>query len=89
MGVFKKLKKTGSLFIVISDCFQNGKQCLVIEKLILEMDRNGWALNQKIFWQKEDGNPLDDSSKRLLPSYEYILYFVKVKKHFSFSIRLR
>lgn len=83
-GVFKKLKKTGSLFIVISDSFKDGMNCLVVEKLILEMVNAGWFLVQKIYWLKDDSKPESDLVKRLLPTYEYILHFCKDPKSYYY-----
>lgn len=76
-GVYRKLKKTGSLFIVITDSYDKLVNCLVVEKLILEMVKSGWYLNQKIYWLKDNQKPQNDQAKRLMPTYEYILHFVK------------
>jgi DNA modification methylase len=83
-GVYKKLKKTGSLFIVISDSFRDGKDCLVIEKLTLELVKSGWTKIQTIYWLKDDGKPQSDLVKRLMPTYEYILHFVKDPKKYCY-----
>jgi DNA modification methylase len=82
--VYKKLKRTGSLFIVITDSYDGLINCLVIEKLILEMINSGWFLNQKIYWLKDNPKPQSVHSKRLQPTYEYILHFVKDPKVFSY-----
>jgi DNA modification methylase len=79
-GVYRKLKKTGSLFIVISDSYDGLVNCLVVEKLILEMVKSGWFLNQKIYWLKDNQKPQNDIAKRLMPTYEYILHFIKDPK---------
>jgi DNA modification methylase len=76
-GLYRKLKKTGSLFVVITDSYDKLVNCLVVEKLILGMVKSGWFLNQKIYWLKDNQKPQNDQSKRLLPTYEYILHFVK------------
>jgi DNA modification methylase len=79
-GVYKKSKKTGSLFIVIADSYEGLVNCLVVEKLILEMVKSGWFLNQKIYWLKDNQKPQNDRANRLLPTYEYILHFIKDPK---------
>lgn len=79
-GVYNKLKKTGSLFIVITDSYDGLVNCLVVEKLIIEMVKSGWFLNQKIYWLKDNQKPQNDQAKRLLPTYEYILHFIKDPK---------
>ena len=83
-GVYKKLKKTGSLFVVINDSYEGGVNCLVIEKFILGMDKSGWFLNQKITWLKDNAKPHSIESKRLLPTTEYILHFIKDPKLFYY-----
>lgn len=83
-GVYRKLKKTGSLFINISDSYFGRVNCLVVEKLILAMCESGWFLNQKIYWLKDNAKPQGDEVKRLLPSYEYILHFIKDPKLFYY-----
>lgn len=84
-GVYRKLKKTGSLFIVITDSYDGGVNCLVIEKLIVKMDEAGWFLNQKILWYKKNPKPQSVYSKRLQPTYEYVLHFVKDPKAFYYK----
>jgi len=77
-GVYKKLKDTGSLFIVIADSYDKGEDCLVIEELAVQMKKDGWRCIQKWCWAKENPKP-QSNIKRLLPSYEMILHFVKNK----------
>ena len=83
-GVKRKIKNTGSLFIVISDSFRDGANCLVVEKLILEMVNSGWSLIQKIYWLKDDTKPMSDLVKKLMPTYEYILHFAKDPKSYYY-----
>lgn len=81
-GVFNKLKETGSLFIVISDSYDKGQDLMVVEKLTLKMVESGWSFIQKWYWKKENQKP-QNNIKRLLPSYEYVLHFVKdVEKYY-------
>lgn len=83
-GVYRKLKKTGSLFVVITDSYDGLVNCLVVEKLILEMVKSGWFLNQKIYWLKDNQKPQNDQAKRLMPTYEYILHFIKDPRLFFY-----
>ncbi len=81
-NVYKKLKTEGSLFVVISESYETVSS-LVIPKLIIEMCNNGWFLNSEIYWRKTNPKP-HNSSKRLQPSYEKILHFVKDKNNFYY-----
>lgn len=81
-GAYNKLKDTGSLFIVITDSYDKGRDLMVVEKLILKMVDSGWTFIQKWYWVKENQKP-QSNIKRLLPNYEYVLHFVKdVKKYY-------
>jgi DNA modification methylase len=80
-GVYQKLKDTGSLFIVIADSYDQGEDCLVIEKLAVQMKMDGWHCIQKWYWAKENPKP-QSKIKRLLPSYEIVLHFVKNKDNY-------
>ena len=81
-GVYTKLKDTGSLFIVIADSYDQGVDCLVVEKLAVKMVESGWYCIQKLYWKKENPKPQSNQVKRLLPTYEYVLHFVKDKKKY-------
>lgn len=74
--VFRLTKNTGSLFIVISDTYDKKVNCLVIEKLCIEMEKSGWKPLQTWIWAKQNPKP-QSNMNRLLPSYEKILHFVK------------
>lgn len=80
-GVYTKLKRTGSLFIVIADSYDEGVDCLVVEKLTLKMVESGWKFIQKWYWAKENPKP-QNKIKRLMPNYEYVLHFVKDVKSY-------
>jgi len=81
LGVYKKLKKSGSLFIVIADSYDNGVDCLVVEKLTIKMVERGWKFIQKWYWVKDNPKP-QNNLKRLMPNYEYVLHFVKDVKSY-------
>jgi DNA modification methylase len=75
-GLYKKIKDTGSLFIVIADSFDKGEDCLVIEKLATEMQKRGWHCIQKWIWPSENSKP-QSKIKRLMPNYQMVIHFVK------------
>jgi len=76
LGLYPKLKKSGSLFVIIADSYDKGVDCMVVEKFIIAMAESGWKFIQKWYWEKENPKP-QDNIKRLLPNYEYCLHFVK------------
>ena len=74
--VYKKLKDTGSLFVVITDSYDKKVDCLIPERLMVEMKKDGWYVNQKWYWVKDNPKP-QNNIKRLLPNVEYCIHFVK------------
>lgn len=76
--VHRVLKPTGSLFLNIDDTVIDGNLCGVPEKLVIEMKKNGWILNDRIIWLKS--NPVYQRVKRTQPSTEFIYHFVKTKQ---------
>ncbi|MBL7971142.1 MAG: ParB N-terminal domain-containing protein [Prolixibacteraceae bacterium] len=82
-GVYKKLKTSGSLFVVLADSYDKGVDCLVVEKFIIRMVESGWKFIQKWYWVKDNPKPQNEI-KRLLPNYEYCLHFVKDVKEYRF-----
>ena len=76
LGLFRKLKKSGSLFVVLSDSYQDGVDLMVVEKFTVKMVESGWKFVQKCYWSKENPKP-KNNIKRLIPNYEYVLHFVK------------
>lgn len=82
-GVYKKLKSTGSMFIVIAESYEEGVSCMVPEKLILRLVEDGWVFVEKLIWWKSNYKP-NSVGNRLLPSFEYILHFVKDAKKYQY-----
>ena len=74
-GVYPKLKRSGSLFIVTADSY-NGLHCMVSQKLVIAMAEDGWHFVDEWIWKKTNQSPTS-VTKRLLPTYEKILHFVK------------
>ena len=81
LGLYPKLKKSGSLFVIIADSYDEGVDCLVVEKFILKMVESGWKFIQKWYWVKDNPKP-QSQIKRLMPNYEYCLHFVKDVKDY-------
>ncbi len=81
---YRKLRKTGSLFMVLSDSYEGQESCLVIEKLCIGMKNSGWHLNQKIHWWKDNPKPQSVQAKRLQPCVEYLLHWVKDPEAFYY-----
>jgi hypothetical protein len=79
---FRTIKKEGSLFVNTADTFK-GVSCLVIHKLVVEMVNAGWYLVGDWTWKKSNAKPLG-RIKRLQPTTERILHFVKDPKNYYF-----
>jgi site-specific DNA-methyltransferase (adenine-specific) len=69
------LKRSGSIFVNISDTRVDGVMMNINGKLIELMKKEGMSYVQTITWFKI--NPLYQSRKAFQPSMEYILHFVK------------
>lgn len=80
--IYRVLNNQGSLFINIADSYK-GTSCLVIHKLIMSMVEAKWHLVGDWTWQKTNPKPLG-KIKRLRPSTERILHFVKDPKNYYF-----
>ncbi len=79
---YRTLKKEGSLFVNTADTFK-GVSCLVIHKLVVEMVNAGWYLVGDWTWKKTNPKPVG-RIKRLQPTTERILHFVKDPKNYYF-----
>jgi len=75
------LKKSGSIFVNISDTRVDGVMMNINGKLIELMKMEGLSYVQTITWFKI--NPLYQSRKAFQPSMEYILHFVKDVKDYK------
>ena len=80
--IYKALKNEGSLFINIMDTYK-GTSCIVPHKLVVEMVNAGWYLAGDWSWKKSNAKPLG-KIKRLQPTTERILHFVKDPKNYYF-----
>jgi DNA modification methylase len=80
--IYRVLKNEGSLFINIMDTYK-GTSCLVPHKLVVEMVNAGWYLVGDWTWKKTNPKPVG-KIKRLQPTTERILHFVKDPKNYYF-----
>ena len=80
--VQRVLKDEGSLFINIADSYK-GVSCLVTHKLVIAMVEAGWHLVGDWTWKKTNPKPVG-RIKRLQPTTERILHFVKDPKNYYF-----
>lgn len=80
-GVYKKLKDTGSFFVVMADSY-DGKHCMATQKYVVKMVDDGWYFNDEWIWKKNQ-KP-QSVNNRLLPNFERILHFTKHPTDFFF-----
>lgn len=80
--IYRVLKNEGSLFINIMDTYK-GTSCIVPHKLVVEMVNAGWYLVGDWTWKKTNPKPIG-RIKRLQPTTERILHFVKDPKNYYF-----
>jgi len=75
------LRKDGTCWVNISDCYRDRCLCLIPFKFVTEMVNRGWILRNTIIWYKP--NPLPESVKnRFSTDFEYLFFFVKSKKYY-------
>lgn len=87
MKCFARLKDSGSMFINIAETHHDF-QCLgIIDRLTCELMSRGVRLLDKYIWEKPVAKPLNNSARRLNPSYEVILHFTKTKLYYFDPIR--
>jgi len=78
-GLKTKLKKDGSLFVVIGDSFRGNDNCIP-ERLVVAMLQDGWHRPSRILWVKSNQKP-QKVSGRLQPVGEHVLHFTRNEKH--------
>jgi len=78
-GLKSKLKKDGSLFVIIADAFRGDNNC-VPERLVVAMLNDGWNCPSRMTWYKNSQKP-QKLSGRLQPSGEHVLHFTLSKNH--------
>ena len=81
------LKPTGTFFLNIGYKYQNKELLLIPELLAIELQKNGWALLNKIIWFKPNAMPSSLES-RFSNVYEPIFLFVKEKSKYNYFLSL-
>jgi DNA modification methylase len=85
VGIFREcrrvLKKTGSLWLVIGDKYQDGRQLGLPWRVALGLMDDGWILRADCIWHKPNAMP---SSARNRPTidHEYVFFFTKSPTYF-------
>ncbi|MEA3476269.1 MAG: site-specific DNA-methyltransferase, partial [Candidatus Cloacimonadota bacterium] len=79
VDIFTKIKRvlkpTGTFFLNVGYKYQNKELLLIPELLAVELQKNGWALLNKIIWQKPNAMP-SSLDNRFSNVYEPIFLFV-------------
>ncbi len=89
--VFKQIKRvlkpSGTFFLNVGYKYQEKELLLIPEMLAIELQKNGWALINKIIWHKPNAMPSSFES-RLTNVYEPVFLFVKrdSKHKYYFSL---
>lgn len=78
-GLKSKLKKDGSLFVVIGDAFRGEDNCIP-ERLVVAMLNDGWHCPSRMLWAKANQKP-QKVSGRLQPVGEHVLHFTLTRNH--------
>ncbi|MCX7661649.1 MAG: site-specific DNA-methyltransferase [Candidatus Omnitrophica bacterium] len=90
-GVFNEIKRvlkpTGTLFLNIGYKYQNKELILIPELLAIELQKNGWALLNKIIWSKPNAMP-SSLENRFSNVYEPVFLFVKKTNKFNYYLSL-
>jgi DNA modification methylase len=81
------LKPTGTLFLNIGYKYQDKELLLIPELLALELQKNGWALLNKIIWYKPNAMP-SSVENRFSNIYEPIFLFVKKESKYKYYFSL-
>lgn len=91
VDVFHKMKRvlkpTGTFFLNIGYKYQNKELLLIPELLAAELQKNGWALLNKIIWHKPNAMPSSLES-RFSNIYEPIFLFVKEESKYNYFLAL-
>lgn len=81
--VKRVLKPTGTMFLNIGYKYINKELLLIPEMLALELQKNGWALINKIIWHKPNAMP-SAVKNRFSNLYEPVFLFVKKESKFNY-----
>lgn len=78
-GLKSKLKKDGSLFVVIGNAFRGDDNCIP-ERLVVAMLNDDWHCPSRMLWAKGNQKP-QKVLGRLQPSGEHVLHFTLERNH--------
>jgi DNA modification methylase len=78
-GLKSKLKRDGSLFVIIGDAFRGDNNCIP-ERLVVAMLNDGWHCASRMLWVKGNQKP-QKISGRLQPVGEHVLHFTLEKDY--------
>lgn len=81
------LKPTGTFFLNIGYKYYNKELLLIPELLAVELQKNGWALINKIIWLKPNAMPSSLDS-RFSNIYEPLFLFVKKESKYNYYLSL-
>jgi DNA modification methylase len=82
--VFRVIKTTGCLFVVMADYHQQGTLTMIPEMFALRMIQNGWYLRSKIIWHRTEKSEQEDTN-RFRRDWEYIFFFTKIPDGYYFN----
>jgi DNA modification methylase len=74
------LKKTGTLWLVIGDKYDDGRQLGLPWRVALSLIDDGWLLRADCIWHKPNAMPSSTKS-RPTTDHEYIFFFTKSKDY--------
>ncbi|MFN4110870.1 MAG: DNA methyltransferase, partial [Ignavibacteria bacterium] len=91
VDIFNEVKRTlkpyGTFFLNVGYKYQEKELLLIPELLSLELQKNGWALINKIIWFKPNAMP-SSFEKRLTNVYEPVFLFVKRNSKHKYYFKL-
>lgn len=87
--VRRVLRKDGTLWLNLGDCYGPGKQLLGLPwRVALALQQDGWLLRQEIIWHK--ANPLPESAQdRPTRSHEQVFLLARAPKYFYDQVAVR
>jgi len=81
------LKPTGTLFLNVGYKYQDKELLLIPELLAAELQKNGWALLNKIIWYKPNAMP-SSVDNRFSNVYEPVFLFVKKESKYRYYLSI-
>jgi DNA modification methylase len=81
------LKPTGTFFLNVGYKWKDKELFLIPELLAVELQKNGWALLNKIIWNKPNAMPSSLNS-RFSNVYEPVFLFVKTESKYKYYLSL-